>query len=528
MKTRVTSGSLLTMAATVEAGTRKPARRIMRDVAARRAWVAGFWTLSILISVGGTSLPLQLHAAEAPQGACSTSNSVSEAEAGPARLKQQVRVTVGTHARSAGATTNQTAPEQKSFDWKFSWNGWDGLHSDLSQKTPIKDPLAGLREAFQATNTYRVFHLEEVKMIGKIGAKLALDGAGFVTSKEFQGFDDGIQVRRARLYAKGDCLLALPVSYEVEIGYIPNTFYIENSYVAFKDIPWIGQFKLGQYQAPMSLDMVTSSRDVTFMESAAPVQALAPGVNAGIQIGRPVFDRRATWAMGLFTDGLGNDIGEATKDYGRAIARVTGLPIYQADPDRPDATRLLHLALSANVLYASSSSVRYRSRPESHLAPYVIDTGNIHADGALVAGTEAAWVNGPFSLQGEYLHSWVGEQGGQAPGFNGFYTSGSWFLTGESRPYDRTEGKFGRVIPHQTFNWGKGGGGAWEIAGRYSFTDLDSANIHGGRLSMLMAGLNWYPHSHVKWRFDYGFGRVSNRTPEGNLNIFETRVEIDF
>jgi hypothetical protein len=45
---------------------------------------------------------------------------------------------------------------------------------------------------------------------------------------------------------------------------------------------------------------------------------------------------------------------------------------------------------------------------------------------------------------------------------------------------------------------------------------------------MLMGGLNWYLHSHVKWRFDYGFGHVSGRTPEGDLNVFQTRVEVDF
>ena len=83
-------------------------------------------------------------------------------------------------------------------------------------------------------------------------------------------------------------------------------------------------------------------------------------------------------------------------------------------------------------------------------------------------------------------------------------------------------------MPKHDFNWGKGGWGAWEVAGRYSLVNLNSGDIHGGRLSMLMAGVNWYLHSHVKWRFDYGFGHVSGRTPEGNLNIFQTRLEVDF
>ena len=388
--------------------------------------------------------------------------------------------------------------------------------------------LSDVRQRVQGTNTDRVFHLEEAKMSAKIGAKLQVDGAAYLAGNQFKGFDDSFEVRRFRVYARGDCLLLMPVSYEVELGYIPNQFYIENSYLAFRDLPWIGELKFGQYQAPMSLDAVTSSRDTTMMELAAPLAALAPGVNAGVEIGRPIFDQRATWKLGLFTAGTSQDTGDASKNYGRAITRFTTLPIYEVNPHHPDSAMFLHLGLSANILYSASSTLSYRSRPESHLAPYVIDTGTIEADRALVAGAEAAWVKGPFSIQGEYLHSWVNEKDGQSLGFDGFYASTSWFLTGESRPYDRQNGCFTRVIPHKNFDWGKGGWGAWEVAGRYSFVNLDSADVHGGRLSMLMTGVNWYLHPHVRWRFEYGLGHVTDRQPEGNVNVFQTRMEVDF
>jgi phosphate-selective porin OprO and OprP len=493
------------------------------------------WPLAVRVTVAMSglllaswpSLLLPAHAGDRGAAQPPRTNSVSPIGSGPATLKQQVRITVETNAPPAVGSTNGVAPKDKSFEWKFSWEGWDGLHSEVSKQTRLKDPLAEIRETIQGTNAYQILHLEQLTMRGKIGAKLALDGAAYVTGKEFQGFDDGVEVRRARIYAQGDCLLVLPVSYQLEIGYIPNEFYIEESYLLFRNLPWIGELKGGQYQAPMGLDVITSSRDLTFMEPAAPLQALAPGVNAGLEVGRPVLDQRATWRFGLFTEGVGQDFGDATRDYGRAILRLTGLPFYQGNPDQPNSTKLLHLGLSANILYSASSSVRYQSRPESHLAPYVIDTGEIAADGALVAGAEAAWVNGPFSVQGEYLHSSVHEANGQVPNFNGCYASASWFLTGESRPYDRSEGKFGRVIPKRNFAFGHGGG-AWELAARYSYVNLDGADIRGGRLSMLMAGVNWYLHPNVKWRFDYGFGHVSGYQPGGNLNVFQTRVEIDF
>jgi phosphate-selective porin OprO and OprP len=483
----------------------------------------------VLTALGGSFLHDRAISAEVSLAAtASRSNAVSQAEEGPERLKREVRITVETNAAPAATATNGVTLKEKSFQWKFAWDGWNGLQTEISQKTRIKDPMAELRMKVEGTNAYRILHLEEMKMGGNIGAKLAVDGAAYVTSKDFQGFDAGAELRRARVYAKGDCLLLLPVTYEIQLGYVPNQFSLQDTYILFNNLGWLGNLKLGDYQPPMSLDAITSSRDITYMELAAPVQALAPGMDSGAQIGRPLFHERATWAFGLFSEGLGNDYGDASQNFARAITRLTCIPIYHADPDKPGSAQLLHLGLSANVLYSGNSTVHYRSRPESYQAPYVIDTGHIAAEGALVVGAEAAWVNGPFSVQGEYLNSWVRENNGPTPDFRGLYASVSWFLTGESRPYDRATGAFGRVIPKRNFDFGHGGWGAWEIAGRYSYADLDSADIRGGRLQMIMTGVNWYLHSHLKWRFEYGFGHVADRQPSGNLNVFQTRMEVDF
>jgi hypothetical protein len=67
--------------------------------------------------------------------------------------------------------------KKKSFQWNFSWEGWNGLHAGLSQKTLIPDPLAELRERIYGTNAHQVLHLEQAKMSAKIGAKIQVDGA---------------------------------------------------------------------------------------------------------------------------------------------------------------------------------------------------------------------------------------------------------------------------------------------------------------------------------------------------------------
>lgn len=471
-----------------------------------------------------------------------------ESADGPERLKQRTHVTIETNIPPPTASTDGETPSQRSFHWRAAWEGWNGLSLELNRKTflgqvapgianletfrvdrALRDPVAPER-APERTNAPWL-SLQEATMAANLGVRFAVDAAGYVAGREFTGFDGDVEVRRARVYAKGDCLLVMPVSYQIELGYVPWKFSLEDTFVSFKDLGFLGRLKIGQFQPPMSLDAITSSRDITLMELAAPVQALAPGSDAGFQIGRPVFHEQMTWAFGLFSEGVGYEYGDASQDFACAVGRLTWLPIYQPDPDRPDADRLLHLGLSANVLYSGNSTVRYQSRPESYLAPYVVDTGDMSADGALVIGGEVGWVNGPLSLQGEYLHSFVkreGSSGNTTLNFDGFYSSVGYFLTGESRPYDRRKACFARVVPNHNLNWGRGGWGAWELAGRYSFVNLNSGDIAGGRLSMLMAGVNWYLHSHVKWRFEYGFGHVSGHQPEGNLNIFQTRIEVDF
>ena len=438
------------------------------------------------------------------------------------------------------ATPGAGKRKERAFRWNIRCNGWDGLFIGYSRQTLLgwlEPGVTNREERFYATNRWAEavvgtnaarLSLEKRAMTMKIGGRVAVDGAAYVTGQQFEGFDPGVELRRVRVYAKGDCLILLPVSYELEVGYVPNQFYIERSYLALEDLALIGELKFGQYQPPMGLDVITSSRDITFMEPSSALQALAPGKSAGVQIGRTIFNQRATWRLGAFTEGVGTDYGDASQDYGRAIGRVTWLAIDHKKADENDWDRYLHFGLSANFLYSSSSTIRYRSRPESHLAPYVIDTGDISARGAATLGSEMAWVNGPFSVQGEYLRSFVQPTEGDRLGFTGLYGSASWFLTGETRRYDRIDGDFARVIPRHNFDWGRGGWGAVEVAGRYSFVNLNSGDVRGGRLGMLMAGVNWYPHSHIRWKFDYGFGHVSEHSPRGNINVFQTRMEVDF
>jgi len=135
-------------------------------------------------------------------------------------------------------------------------------------------------------------------------------------------------------------------------------------------------------------------------------------------------------------------------------------------------------------------------------------------------------VNGPFSLQAEILHSWVDRTEGDQLDFGGYYVSASWFLTGESRPYHPTSGTLTRVSPRKNFNWKTKDWGAFEVAGRYSFTNLTDKAVQGGRLNMLMGGLNWHLTPNIRWHLNVGWGRVTGTAQVGNLRVFQMRFAV--
>jgi phosphate-selective porin OprO/OprP len=375
-----------------------------------------------------------------------------------------------------------------------------------------------------------VFNLQEVKLAGKLGLRIEVDAATFATTGTLSGFDSGVDLRRARVTARGDSIFVVPFRYSFDIGYVPGRFTISQANVSIPDIPYVGTLKVGQFQPAQGLQVITSSWDIAFMEPAAPLQAIAPASEFGAQISNTYREGRGTWTLGVYRNNSGDkEYGNLSEGYSNLVGRLTWLAIDGVDRDGAASNRYLHLGLSVDLQYGGGGQIRYRSRPESYIAPYVIDTGAIDADKAATYGLEAAWVNGPFSVQAEVLRSTIGEQGGSTLNFSGAYVQGSWYLTGESRPYNREAGAFRRLVPHQSFAFGpEGGWGALELSVRASYTDLSDQAIRGGRLGMIMSSLNWYPQQHLTWMLDVGVGTVRGGASNGNLAIVQTRIGINF
>jgi len=375
---------------------------------------------------------------------------------------------------------------------------------------------------------------------GKIGGQIHFDVVSFDQDQDLRNspiaglsFDNPASAffRRARLAIEGEVGTKLPMFFKVQFDFAPAETEFKDVYFGVDKIPFVGRIQAGHFKEPMGLEMLTSSRFLTFVERSAPSEAFAPERNIGIMASDAKMDQHLTYAAGLFTDtGDSGKVTSINSNY-RATARVSGLPWYDEDSK---GARLIHVGISGSYVDpgATNDLVQIRSRPESRTRDRFVDTGGALAgsDHAAIAGAEAAVVFGPFSVQAEYFREWVSGAtvGGSptSPTFDGFYVFGSWFITGEHRNYKRSTGTFDRVIPNHSFT--EGGLGAWELAVRYSHTELNDEGVLGGRLNDITAGVNWYLNPNAKLQFHYINAKVDRGATDGTLQVFQSALAFDF
>ena len=148
--------------------------------------------------------------------------------------------------------------QENPFDWDISWKNWHGLDFYASGNTGLQGSVAG---------TPRL-DLQEVRLAASIGGRIEVDGAAYSAGGSLTGFDNGFDLRRARITAKGTSLLAVPFSYRVDLGYVPGNFTVTQAYVDMADLPRLGNLRFGQFTPPVGLQLITSSWDIGLMEPA--------------------------------------------------------------------------------------------------------------------------------------------------------------------------------------------------------------------------------------------------------------------
>ena len=343
-----------------------------------------------------------------------------------------------------------------------------------------------------------------------LGGRLHLD-AGSVNAANID-HNSGTEIRRARLFAKGD--LNENWGYKLQYDFTATgSSGIQDAFIDYKPL----KIRIGHAKEPFSLQNTTSSKYTTFIERGLP-HVFAEGRNIGIQTKR----NGDNWmiAGGIFGDGRdGSADGKNNEGWGASV-RGTVAPI-----NSEEATLHLGAALSYRNV-GGDHMLRYRERPEAHITDTrIVDTGKFDANDITRTVLEAAFISGPFHVQGEYYRAEIDRQVSTKEDltFGGYYVEAGLFLTDDSRNYKASKGSFGRITPTSV-------NGAWQIAARFSKLDLIDQDISGGEADSVALGLNWFATSNLRFSANYinildvDGGPTAGDEPDA----FIVRTQIDF
>jgi phosphate-selective porin OprO/OprP len=346
----------------------------------------------------------------------------------------------------------------------------------------------------------------------KLRGRVVADIAEIDEDKAVTGLDhiDSTELRGVHLGLQGT--LDGDFEYAIETDLADNA-RLTDVHVTYTGLPVSLTF--GNLKAGTSLEKATSDLYITFMERNSAIQAFSLGRQIGLELGYA----SALWTLsGGVYRGTINDI--QSREGLTLAGRITTAP-HMGDT-------LLHLGV--NFRYRENGGdnalFRYSERPHLHLADKLVDTGAIGEADTLI-GTEAALVRGPLSLQGEYMRLAVDTPAvaDHDPTYRSYYVSGSWFLTGEHRPY--SAGRFGRVAVIRPVT--KGGFGAWEIALRYDRLDLSDEDYRGGIQGTYLVGANWYVNDYVRLTANYNHSTIEDGAQDGaRIDGFGFRMQLDW
>ncbi len=366
---------------------------------------------------------------------------------------------------------------------------------------------------------------------------LEADAVAFLEREGGYDYNNGTAFRRARLGFEGTAFKWF--NYRLEVDFAGNAVNLTDAYLQYTKIPKT-VITLGQHKAPFGLESNNSDNYNTFLERGMFTNAFG-NVGAERRIGLSVAyaaKENLNLAVGLFGDNesisrsAGAPVTDTPDESWGVNGRATYEPLFEPG-------KIIHLGLSGYYRSALKSgdiedAVRLSDRPNIR-----VDNGNIADSGIITdvrslryAGAEAAGVFGPFTLAGEVGRLWLDRRDTSNESFTGFYVYGSYFLTGETRPF--RNGNFDRVRPFKEL--GKDGLGAFEVALRYDHLDLSDTPVLAradNKAQSITLGLNWYFNPYAKLMFNW-IRFSGDSTPldpigdETKGDALATRLHLDF
>lgn len=319
----------------------------------------------------------------------------------------------------------------------------------------------------------------------------------------------GGRLSRARIGVEG----SMPggFNYELEFGVVDNAIAISDAYIAYHPANTPLFFRVGHFETFQSLEQITSSRHIMFMERGQMNEAFNNVRRFGGAIG---FDKGPLLInFGVFNETINTNFDN---DQYIVATRATVSPKWNDNQ--------LHFGINYQyrTYKSNAQNFRYRVRNYARLSDVrLVDTGAFAMSNDELFGLEAAGIFGSFHVAAEWQQAKAnalqrpptgnGDSTGGVdvflagnPRFEAWYVEGGWWLTGETRGYKKGEWDRTRVDN----GLDKGGIGAIGVNARFDSLDLQDSNLrsggtgtqpsNGGKQDVIVASIIWQPIDYVR------------------------------
>ena len=334
-----------------------------------------------------------------------------------------------------------------------------------------------------------------------------------------------------RVYFEAGGTIYKNIKYKAQIELAGGEVAYRDMYIKFTKLPGIGgDLAFGSMAEATGLDMDTSSKYITFLERAMLTSTQAFRWNSGIHYSNfGVLDGKLGLQVSYAFNGNhkgGFKTGEIGEN-GHFVARLTS-PIFQ----NKEENQVIHVGVNyENRKYTpEAAEKKLKFRVENRMG-YKVSTTFADLENQSDIGFEVMANFGPISFQGEYGMANYNMKDGdniKTETVGGYYTSLSYFLTGDHRGYKKGAGS--RVKPYKNFCIKDKEFGAFELVARYSamdFSDFRTEETELKSVANITAGFNWYLNSHTRIMYNYVTGSFDQKDVN-NLNGHLVRLAIDF
>jgi len=323
----------------------------------------------------------------------------------------------------------------------------------------------------------------------------------------------GSELRRAAIHMSGT--VYDNIDFKMFSIFFPDKTKLIEAHITLKKLPIIGNFRVGRIREPMRIDALTTSKNTTFLERSMPT-GFFPIFNNGILIFNTFFNKRINIQTSYFKN-TNNGINQTS-----ITSRITGFLLTDFKENN-----LLHLGVSHRNQSNSNEKYAVSIRPEAHLSPQkYVNTGDIkNVKKTDFYNFEIVYIHKNFCFQSEYLLANLNRRLQENVQLSSYYGQISYILTGENKSHNRSMYFYNSVRPNKPFSLEKKQYGAWELAFRYTHTNLNNKDIFGGNETNYTTGLNWYLNPVTKIMFNHVLADIENK---GLASIFQMRFQVAF